>query len=173
MVKRESPKLTKVPNICEASNLAVVSRKYIQVIDLSDDDEVPVLVTLKRRRLLKDGTFANKHVVDILSCDEENMVPLSRKKIVEDDTQKDKILESDDESPITFTRSNNKLRPSSSKRQKFIDEDKIDVNSSQQTTKDVLYYDHHIDKEDEFADFIDDSPIDDDATSDEDTDDDF
>ncbi|GJR80654.1 hypothetical protein Tco_0151439, partial [Tanacetum coccineum] len=175
--------LTKVPNICEASNLAVVSRKYIQVIDLSDDDEVPVPVTLKRRRLLKDGTFANKHVVDILSCDEENMVPLSWKKIVEDDTQKDKIMESDDESPITFTRSNNKLRPSSSKRQKFIneeiDEDKIDVNSSQQTTKDVLYYDndaaddHHIDEEDEFVDFIDDTPIDDDATSDEDTNDDF
>ncbi|GKA39666.1 hypothetical protein Tco_0732217 [Tanacetum coccineum] len=144
MVKRESPKLTKVPNICEASNPAVVSRKDIQVIDLSDDDEVPVPFTLKRRRLMKDDTFANKHVVDILSSDEENMVLLSLKKIVENDTKKDKIMKYDDESPITFTRSNNKLRPSSSKRQKFIgvetDEDKIDVNSSQQTTKDVMYF---------------------------------
>ncbi|GJX26230.1 hypothetical protein Tco_0232526 [Tanacetum coccineum] len=204
MVKTDSPKGSKEPNNYGSSKPSIVSKKDIQVIDLTNG-EVPVPATLKQRRLMKDGNLVNKHVVDILSSDEETMIPLFGKRRVFDDIEKNELMK--------------KPKPSSSKSQKYIDEDidddKIDVKCSQNTNKGVLHSnkliddesfvdlddsennsvdlindvdecdvsfeeddatdENHIDDEDEdeFADFIDDGPINDVATSDEDTDDDF
>nr|GEV51062.1 hypothetical protein [Tanacetum cinerariifolium] len=79
------------------------------------------------------------------------MEPLSGKTKVLADIQKDELMEFDDDSPITFTRFKKKQRHSNSKSKKYIDEesddDKTDVKCSQETNKDVLYYNKLIDAE--------------------------
>ncbi|GKF66985.1 hypothetical protein Tco_0193502, partial [Tanacetum coccineum] len=100
---------------------------------------------------MKDGNLVNNHVVDIFSSDEETMISLSGKRRVFDDIEKNELMEFDDDSPITFKRSKKKPKPSSSKSQKYIDEDidddKIDVKCSQNTNKGVLHSNKLIDDE--------------------------
>ncbi|GJU48841.1 hypothetical protein Tco_1218396 [Tanacetum coccineum] len=162
MVNTDSLKVTKEDKIIGSSSPPV--------IHTSDSDVGPL--KFKRRRLMKNGSFVHKNVVENISSDDEKT--LSNEKSV-----------SDDQSPISFSRSTKKSMSSLSKCKKFTvihvstDEefennntiDDCDTNEQ----ADVAVSVEEMDEEDDLEDFINDDDVDDedDDTDDEYTDDDF
>ncbi|GKA91509.1 hypothetical protein Tco_0813379 [Tanacetum coccineum] len=149
MVNTDSPKVRKDHKSNESSNPFVEPTKEAQVSHISDAKVGPL--TFKRRRLMKNGCFVFKNVVEKIHSDDEKT--LSNTHMLTDG-----ILE-DEKSVYDVALENN---------DNLVDDEAgVDIQHSESVS------DEDIDAEDDLDDFIDDAYVDDDATDDEDTDHDF
>ncbi|GKE64513.1 hypothetical protein Tco_1518674, partial [Tanacetum coccineum] len=115
MVNTDSPKVRKDHKSNESSNPSVEPTKEAQVSHISDAKVGPL--TFKRPRLMKNGCFVFKNVVEKIHSDDEKT--LSNTHMLTDGILEDEKSVSDDESLIIFCHSTKNSMSSISKCQKY------------------------------------------------------
>ncbi|GJT74191.1 RNA-directed DNA polymerase, eukaryota, reverse transcriptase zinc-binding domain protein, partial [Tanacetum coccineum] len=78
--------------LLEKAHVFKVYDEGSSVIDKSDD-ELPVSVIRKRKRLIQSDRCVNNNVVDISSSDDETLVALTHKKNADDHIEKDETMD--------------------------------------------------------------------------------